>query len=64
VTEGIGVAIINGSKIALNPGTMVLIEAGDTHEIRNTSRSLLETVNIYLPPAYDAEGEELPLGKG
>lgn len=39
------------------------IEAGDMHEIRNTGRSLLKTVNVYLPPAYDADGEELPPGK-
>jgi hypothetical protein len=40
-----------------------LIEAGDAHEIRNTGRSLLKTVNIHLPPAYDGKGEELPAGK-
>jgi hypothetical protein len=40
-----------------------LIEAGDTHEIRNTGRTLLKTVSVYVPPAYDEEGEELPRGK-
>ena len=64
VTEGTGAAIINGKKHSLKSGTMVLIEAGDTHEIRNTGRCLLKTVNIYLPPAYDREGDELPTGKG
>ena len=43
---------------------MVLIEAGDRHEIRNTGRSLLKTISVYVPPAYlDAE-TELPAGKG
>ena len=63
VIEGTGVAIINGHKLTLKSGTLVLIEAGDTHEIRNTGRVLLKTVNVYLPPAYDREGEELPPGK-
>jgi mannose-6-phosphate isomerase-like protein (cupin superfamily) len=63
VTEGTGAAIINGEKISLRAGTLVLIEAGDTHEIRNTGRSLLKTVSVYLPPAYDDAGEELPAGR-
>ncbi|HZA02477.1 MAG TPA: cupin domain-containing protein [Hyphomicrobiaceae bacterium] len=63
VTEGTGVAIINSQKLSLKPGTLVLIEAGDTHEIRNTGRSLLKTVSVYLPPAYDNEGEELSPGR-
>jgi mannose-6-phosphate isomerase-like protein (cupin superfamily) len=63
VTEGTGAAIINGRQLTLRPGTLVLIEAGETHEIRNTGQSLLKTVNVYLPPAYDNEGEELPPGQ-
>jgi mannose-6-phosphate isomerase-like protein (cupin superfamily) len=63
VAEGTGVAIVNGRKLALKAGTLVLIEAGDTHEIRNTGRGLLKTINVSLPPAYDAEGEELPPGR-
>jgi len=52
-----------GRKHALKPGTLVLIEAGDTHEIHNTGRSFLKTVNVYVPPAYDSEGEELLAGR-
>ena len=63
VTEGTGVAIVNGHDYPLEAGTMVLIEAGDTHEIRNTGRSLLKTVNVYVPPAYDSGGDERPAGK-
>ena len=64
VTEGTGAAMVNGRKLSLKAGTMVLIEAGDRHEIRNTGRGLLKTVNVYLPPAYDSQGEEVPAGKG
>ena len=58
-----GVANINGRAVELGAGTMVLIERGDTHEIRNTGRSLLKTVNVYLPPAYADAETELPAGK-
>jgi mannose-6-phosphate isomerase-like protein (cupin superfamily) len=63
VTQGTGAAIVNGRKLALKAGSLLLIEAGDTHEIRNTGRSLLKTVSIYVPPAYDGDGEELPAGR-
>jgi hypothetical protein len=42
---------------------MLLIEAGDTHEIRNTGRSLLKTPSVYVPPAYTKSGDELPRGR-
>jgi mannose-6-phosphate isomerase-like protein (cupin superfamily) len=64
VVEGTGAAIINGHKTPRKAGTMVLIEAGDTHEIRNTGRSLLKTVSVYVPPAYRDEETELPAGRG
>jgi mannose-6-phosphate isomerase-like protein (cupin superfamily) len=63
VVEGTGMATVNRSKVSLKAGSLVLIEAGDTHKIENTGRNLLKTVNIYVPPAYDADGEELPRGK-
>jgi mannose-6-phosphate isomerase-like protein (cupin superfamily) len=64
VVEGTGLAIINGHKTSLRSGTIVLIEAGDRHEIRNTGRSLLKTVSVYVPPAYRDEETELPAGRG
>ena len=64
VVDGSGVAIINGNRMPLKAGTIVLIEAGNRHEIRNTGRTLLKTVNIYVPPAYRDEETELPAGRG
>jgi mannose-6-phosphate isomerase-like protein (cupin superfamily) len=64
VVEGTGTAIINGQQTRLKPGTMVLIEAGDCHEVRNTGRALLKTVSVYSPPAYRDEETELPAGRG
>jgi mannose-6-phosphate isomerase-like protein (cupin superfamily) len=63
VISGTGAAIINGHKVALRAGSMVLIERGDTHEIMNTGRSLLKTLSVYVPPAYKADGNELPAGR-
>jgi mannose-6-phosphate isomerase-like protein (cupin superfamily) len=54
---------VNRRRYDLGPGTLVLIEKGDEHEIRNTGRGLLKTLNIYVPPAYDSAGEELPRGR-
>jgi mannose-6-phosphate isomerase-like protein (cupin superfamily) len=63
VVDGMGEATVAGQMLALKPGSLVLIEAGDCHEIRNTGRIPLKTVTIYLPPAYDQDGDELPPGK-
>jgi mannose-6-phosphate isomerase-like protein (cupin superfamily) len=63
VVAGSGTAIVNGKRVALGEGTLMLIEKGDTHEIRNTGRTPLETVNVYVPPAYRSDGEELPRGR-
>lgn len=63
VVAGTGAARINGRRYPLKSGTLLLIERGDRHEIRNTGRSLLRTLNWYLPPAYDRRGDELPAAK-
>jgi hypothetical protein len=36
---------------------------GERHEIRNTGRVLLRTLNFYVPPAYRKDGEPLPRGR-
>ena len=63
VLEGEGTARVNGRKHRLGPGTLLLIEKGDEHEIRNDGAGMLRTLNVYVPPAYDRQGEELPRGK-
>jgi mannose-6-phosphate isomerase-like protein (cupin superfamily) len=63
VVAGSGVAIVEGERIELRRGTLVLIERGQTHEIRNTGDGPLQTLNVYVPPAYAAGGEELPAGR-
>ena len=63
VIAGTGLAIINGKRLPLRAGSLVLIERGDTHEIRSTGRSELKTLNVYVPPAYTASGRERPPAK-
>ena len=63
VESGTGAAIVNGKRLALRAGSLLLIERGDRHEIRNTGRTPLKTLNVYVPPAYTADGEELPRGR-
>lgn len=64
VAEGSGEAVVNGHRYDLKPGSLMLIERGDTHEIRNTGKSALKTLNFYVPPAYTSDGDELPPGRG
>ena len=59
VVAGHGVALIKGVRYPLKTGTLLLIEHGDQHEIRNTGRSLLKALNVYSPPAYTRSGDEL-----
>lgn len=63
VQSGSGVAILAGKTHRLRAGSLILIERGTTHEIRNTGRTLLKTLNVYVPPAYRSSGDELPRGK-
>lgn len=56
-------AVVNGERQELRAGTLILIERGDTHEIRNTGTTPLRTLKVYVPPAYTNEGEELPAGR-
>lgn len=57
VVAGTGVAIVDGRRLRLKSGSLIAIERGERHEIRNTGRSPLKTLNFYSPPAYDADGE-------
>lgn len=63
VASGTGVATVNKRRYALEQGTLLLIEKGEEHEVLNTGRGALRTLNFYVPPAYDSGGDELPRGK-
>jgi len=63
VVEGSGVAIVPRKRRLLRRGVLLLIEQGETHEIRCTGSTPLRTLNFYVPPAYTDDGEELPRGR-
>jgi mannose-6-phosphate isomerase-like protein (cupin superfamily) len=52
VASGTGTATVEGERHRLRAGTLLLVEAGETHEIVNDGDEPLETVNVYAPPEY------------
>jgi mannose-6-phosphate isomerase-like protein (cupin superfamily) len=52
VVSGTGRAVVEGREVKLAGGSLLLVEAGETHEIINTGRKPLVTINVYAPPAY------------
>lgn len=63
VVSGTGLAIVDGARRALRAGSLLVIERGEHHEIRNTGSTPLRTLNLYAPPAYRDDGEPLPPGR-
>jgi mannose-6-phosphate isomerase-like protein (cupin superfamily) len=63
VVSGTGEAVVNGHSYPLREATLLLIERGDRHEIRSIGNEPLRTLNLYVPPAYGDDGEELPAGR-
>ena len=52
VVSGSGEATVAGQRVELKARSLTVIEAGETHEIRNTGDAPLETLNLYVPPEY------------
>ncbi len=63
VLSGQGEARIDGRRHSLAPGTLIFIERREKHEVKNTGRGLLRTLNLYVPPAYRKNGDPLPRGR-
>lgn len=63
VVSGTGWALVAGEKRRLRAGSLLLIKRGEPHEIHNTGRRVLRTVNVYVPPAYRPSGQPLLSGK-
>jgi mannose-6-phosphate isomerase-like protein (cupin superfamily) len=52
VLAGTATAIVKGRKRRLRPGALLLIEAGETHELINQGKHQFRAVTFYAPPAY------------
>ena len=63
VIEGSGIALVKKKRYKLGRNSLLFIARGERHEIRNTGRKPLRTVNFYVPPAYSQSGDSLPRGK-
>jgi len=63
VIAGTGTALVKKKRYTLRAKTLLFIPRGERHEIRNTGRRLLRTLNFYVPPAYGRRGAPLPRGR-
>jgi mannose-6-phosphate isomerase-like protein (cupin superfamily) len=63
VLSGSGEARVGRRRHRLRKGSLLLIEKKEKHEIRNTGRALLRTLNVYVPPAYRRDGNPLARGR-
>ena len=63
VLSGTGQALVGRKRHRLRKGSLLLIEKKEKHEIKNTGRALLRTLNFYVPPAYRRDGNPLPRGR-
>ncbi|HEU4556738.1 MAG TPA: cupin domain-containing protein [Longimicrobium sp.] len=57
VHAGSGVVIVEGAEHALTPGTLLRIDRGEAHELRNTGSEPLHTLSFYIPPLRSASTE-------
>ena len=57
VISGTGRALVGRRRTALRKGSLLLIEKGEVHQVANTGRTPLLTLNFYAPPAYTRSGE-------
>ena len=64
VVSGTGLAVVEGVEQALKAGSLLVIEKGERHEVRNNGRASLKTLTFYSPPAYGSDEEPLPASRG
>jgi mannose-6-phosphate isomerase-like protein (cupin superfamily) len=61
VLDGAGEVIPGrGRRLKIGPGSLVIIEKRERHQIRATGKTPLRTLNFYLPPAYKKGGAVRP----
>jgi mannose-6-phosphate isomerase-like protein (cupin superfamily) len=63
VLSGSGEAIVGRRRHKLRAGSLLLVERKEKHQISNTGRGLLRTLNFYVPPAYRKDGNPRSRGK-
>jgi mannose-6-phosphate isomerase-like protein (cupin superfamily) len=64
VISGTGRAIVGRKRVALREGSLLVVEKDEAHQIMNTGRSPMRTINFYAPPAYSSSGNVKASAKG
>ena len=64
VVAGSGRAKVKAQQRKLTTGSLLLIPRNTPHQITNTGRTRLITLNIYAPPAYTSDGRVKRAVKG
>src|SRR5215210_3033689 len=64
VVSGTATARVGKRRVALGDNSLLLIERDEPHQIENTGRRRLVTLNFYVPPAYDEKGDVRLRAKG
>jgi mannose-6-phosphate isomerase-like protein (cupin superfamily) len=57
VISGAGKATVGKRSLAIRANSLLVIEQGEAHKITNTGHKPLVTFNVYVPPAYTAQGD-------
>lgn len=58
VIAGRGTLRFGNRRRTIDPGSLVLIRKGEIHQVVNDQkRTILRTLNVYVPPAYTKTGE-------
>jgi mannose-6-phosphate isomerase-like protein (cupin superfamily) len=52
-----GRVVANKRSTAIRTNSLVVIERDEVHQIKNTGKQPLVTINFYVPPAYTKRGE-------
>jgi mannose-6-phosphate isomerase-like protein (cupin superfamily) len=62
VVSGTGVAVVNGQRLELREGALLLIRRGDFHGVRTPCSGPLKDAQRLRAARYTGEGEELARG--
>jgi mannose-6-phosphate isomerase-like protein (cupin superfamily) len=57
VMSGSGRARVGDGRLSLKEGSLLLIEKEEAHQISNTGKKPLVTLNFYAPAAYTKSGK-------
>ncbi len=52
VEKGVGKAILDGNSHDISDGSVILVPAGATHNIRNSDSAPMKLYTLYMPPHH------------